>query len=149
MKKKHQINISTASLRSSSSRRSRRSTTNPSSNPKPSSKSIHKRQSNLKHSIKKGRIIGKSSKKSFHCNGCNNTFNIYPSTNAFLNLHVKSNDHCPTAYPKCFACGKLFFEEKHLISHQSKSSKKHSVMQNISEPKSIISIHQQMLKSFL
>ena len=130
MKRKHHLNISTASLRSSSSRRSRRSsTTNNHANS--STQPNRKRELNIKNTIEKGRIIGKASKKSFHCIGCNNIFNIYSSTTAFLNQHVKSNDQCPSAYPKCVACGKLFYEEKNLISHQTRSKKNLHVIQHI------------------
>ena len=39
-----------------------------------------------------------------------------------MKKHPKSNDKCHKAFPKC-VCGKIFYDEKHLKSHQSRSSK--------------------------
>ena len=117
MKRKNQINISTSSLRSSSSRRSRKRNNN-SSNSTPNPK-----QSSTSSTSNNARVVGNSSNKSIFCKGCNNTFKIYSSVTTFINKHVKSNDKCPLAYPKCNGCGKLFYEESHLLSHKSKSPK--------------------------
>ena len=117
MKRKNNPNISSLSLRSSSSRRSRKLTSTTTTNF--SSKSSHNDK----------RVVGNSSKKSIFCRGCKNTFKIYNSTATFLNNHVKSNDKCPEFYPKCNGCGKLFYEDTHLSSHQSRSAKNSSCHQ--------------------
>ena len=121
MKRSNQFNISTSSFRSSSSRRSRRKTNNSNSNSNSNSTS---NQSSIKiNASNNGRIIGNSSKKSFHCKGCNNTFKLYSSVTMFINQHVKSNEKCPQAFPKCLACGKIFYEESYLLTHTSRSGK--------------------------
>ena len=123
MKRKNHLNITSSSLRSSSSRRSRKKTNFAASYPVSQRKNQQSSTNSNKNNTTNSRIIGNSSKKSFFCKGCNNTFNIYSSVNTFLNRHVKSNDKCPLAYPKCSACGKIFYEDKHLLSHKSKSDK--------------------------
>ena len=121
MKRKNHLNITSSSLRSSSSRRSRKKTNFAVSYPVSQHQKQQSSTNSNKNNTTNSRIIGNSSKKSFFCKGCNNTFNIYSSVNTFLNRHVKSNDKCPLAYPKCSACGKIFYEDKHLLSHKSKS----------------------------
>ena len=117
MKRKHNLNISNISLRSSSSRRSRRQNSNYAS-----SKSNNTNQQ-ISKTISPKRVVGKSSNKEIYCLGCQNSFKIYTSTTTFLNQHVKSNDTCPKFYPKCKGCHKLFYQETHLTSHQMKSNK--------------------------
>ena len=112
MKRKHskQPSISSSSLRSSSSRTSRSKTKKVTSqSTKPSLVSQN---------------IGSSSKKSFTCLGCHLTFRIFSDSTKFMKCHVMTNNICPKAYPKCPGCEKVFFEEKNLIAHQSKSKKK-------------------------
>ncbi len=112
MKRKHskQPSISSSSLRSSSSRTSRSKTNKVTSqSTKPSLVSQN---------------IGSSSKKSFTCLGCHLTFRIFSDSTKFMKCHVMTNNICPKAYPKCPGCEKVFFEEKNLIAHQSKSKKK-------------------------
>ena len=109
------LNISTASLRNvSSSKRSRRKSSSKNNTTTTSS-------SNDISKIHKHCLIGKSSNKSFECKGCFSVFRIYSDSSSFMKKHVMSNERCPLAYPKCFSCKKIFFEEKNLISHQSKS----------------------------
>ena len=116
-KRKKNFNISTSSLRSSSStRRPRRQTNNVSS-------SNVETTTNTTIATNHNRdTLVSNSKKTFVCKGCKISFNNYQSSAIFINRHVKSNDSCPKYYPKC-VCGKLFFDQSHLYSHQTKSKK--------------------------
>ena len=75
------------------------------------------------HQSKNLKTIGSSSLKTFTCLGCSNSFQIYPDENSFLKLHVESNEICPTHYPRCLGCNKLFYHHKNLVSHQSRKKK--------------------------
>ena len=127
MKRKN-TNITTASLRSSSSKnRSKRRANTLISNNLASSRSNLNSNNQTTHKVttktaRKSTTIGSSSKQTFTCLGCKNEFKIYLNVSDFMKKHPKSNDRCHKAFPKC-VCGKIFYDKTHLKSHQSRSSK--------------------------
>ena len=124
MKRKNN-NITTASLRSFSSRNRTRKKNPSISNNVATNKtysSSKQKSTTTANKYAKKATIGSASKQTFTCMGCKNIFRIYLNVSDFMKKHPKSNDKCHKAFPKC-VCGKIFYDEKHLKSHQSRSSK--------------------------
>ena len=124
MKRKNN-NITTASLRSFSSRNRTRKKNPSISNNVATNKtysSSKQKSTTTANKYAKKATIGSASKQTFTCIGCKNVFRIYLNVSDFMKKHPKSNDKCHKAFPKC-VCGKIFYDEKHLKSHQSRSSK--------------------------
>ena len=114
--KSYKRNITTASLCSASSKRSRRniiSQVTLTSKQKPS---------NVSNNIKKKTAIGNNKYKLIFCHGCNNEFKFYQNINLFMIQHVHKNKTCLKVYPKC-VCDKVFYNIKRLKAHQSRKSK--------------------------
>ena len=125
--KRKKTNITTALLRSASSKRSRR---------KPSLFSMthdHKENSNhisstnafttdllQRHPTKNK--VGSASKRAYFCHGCNKEFCIYSSIQMFINKHLIGNQKCMQVFPKCI-CQKIFYDKKRLKAHQSQKPK--------------------------
>ena len=143
MKRKSVPNISSSSLRSASRKNRQRKSSlkspyssiqepvqNSNSKPNEMNKKSSKVIQTSLFNQKVSKSFGSCSSKSFTCLGCNNSFLLYHDESSFLKYHVESNDICPKAYPSCNGCNKLFYDEKNLISHQSRkkeSSKCHKI----------------------
>lgn len=120
-KRKSKINISTASLRSASSSR-RAARRNHSSNISFSQSKTNLTSITTTTSSLTTTKPNQYQPKVFICKGCNVSFKNYPTPSIFINRHVKSNDKCPKHYPQCH-CGKIFYDETNLRSHQSRTNK--------------------------
>ena len=114
--KSYKCNITTASLRSASSKRSRRNIISQVTH-------ISKdKSSNIFNNNKKKNPIGNNKHKLIFCYSCNNSFVFFQNINLFMNQHVHKNEIYIKVYPKC-VCNKLFYNMKRLKAHQSRKSK--------------------------
>ena len=126
------MNSNTASLRSSSRKNKKRSAAINSGYSSSSKKNSNKPQNNQNKVNQK--TIGNSSTLEIHCKGCKNFFRLYKNHNEFITRHVKSNDLCPSYYPRCpFPCNKIFYDTKNLIMHQRNSKKNTSCFTNFQQ----------------
>ena len=99
--KSYKCNITTASLCSASSKRSRR---NIISQVTHTSKD---KSSNIFNNNKQKKTIGNNKYKPIICHGCNNAFKFYKNISLFMNQHVHKNETCHQVYPQC-VCDKVF-----------------------------------------
>ena len=130
MNKRKQPNISTLSLRSASRKTrstNKRSLVHTNSNSRSNNQltpTNASKKSNSSSTKPPSSIIGKSSRKSITCKGCNVIFNVNADYNNFIKNHVMTSTQCSKAYPKCVhPCNKIFFDQKHLLSHQKNRPK--------------------------
>ena len=111
--KSYKHNITTASLCSTSSKRSRRNIISQVTH------SSKEKSSNVFKNNKKKNTIGNYKYKPIFCHGCNNAFTFYKNISLFMTQHVHKNEMCQKVYPKC-VCDKVFYDLKCLKSHQSR-----------------------------
>ena len=122
--KRKKTNITTASLRSASSKRSRRivtTTNNDKSNIALSSISSKNQKSRNPKSSNTKKVIGSANIRAYFCHGCNKEFRIYSSIQMFINKHLIGNENCVKVFPQC-VCKKVFYDKKGLKAHQSRKN---------------------------
>ena len=122
--KRKKTNITTASLRSASSKRSRRTVTtinNDKSNIALSSISSKNQKSRNPKSSNTKKVIGSANIRAYFCHGCNKEFRIYSSIQMFINKHLIGNENCVKVFPQC-VCKKVFYDKKGLKAHQSRKN---------------------------
>ena len=114
--KRKKTNITTVSLRSASSKRSRRNKSTANKN----TTNISQSTKAQKNSSKKP--IGSASHHAYFCHGCNKEFRLYSTVQMFINKHLIGNEKCLKVFPRC-VCNKVFYDKKRLKAHQSRKNK--------------------------
>ena len=118
--KKRKTNITTASLRSASSKRSRKTVTAVSNQRSSTTQSFHSSKNQTSSNFNK-KVIGSANSRAYFCHGCNNEFKIYSSIQMFIKKHLIGNEKCAKVFPQC-VCKKIFYDNKSLKAHQSRKN---------------------------